>query len=187
MQIIAKAVLTFFGLSAFVNLSQNFRMIIPLLQTPDLFVLQAILLSLLVIILVIATVYWLILKNDWLVHKIAGPGENLDPESETFWLIGSLRMVALFYGLLLLSSSITKILNIIALPFYLCPPVSEIFTFGTFTKWDRLPYIIYDLFEALLAVYLLYGWPHFIRYQLSLRKSELSLAKKLNIEGTKNE
>ena len=77
MQIIAKAVITFLGLSAFVNLSQNFRTMTSLSQTQDASVLRDILLSLLVTILLIATVYWLILKNDWLVRKISGSGEKL--------------------------------------------------------------------------------------------------------------
>ena len=161
-------------------------------QIQDTSVLRNILLSLLVTILLIATVYWLILKNDWLVSKISGSGENLDPESETLWLAASLRMVAVFYGLILLSSSITTILNILASPFYLRPLVGEIFTFGTFPKSfaftpQQWSYMIYDFFEALLAVYLLYGWPHFIHYQLNLRKSKSYLDKNLNTEGTKNE
>lgn len=192
MQIIAKAVLTFLGLSTFVNLSQNFRTMTSLSQTQDTSVLRAILFSAFVTILLIATVYWLILKNDWLVCKIAGAGEKLSPESETLWLVGSLRMAALIYGLILLSSSITTILNILALPFYIRPMVNEIFTFRTFPKslaftprhWS---YMMYDFFEALLAVYLLYGWPQFIRYQLNIHKSKSYLDKKLNIEGTKNE
>ena len=191
-EIIAKAVLTFLGLSAFVNLSQNFRMMTSLSQTQDASVLRDILLSLLVTILLIATVYWLILKNDWLVHKIAGSSENLDPESETLWLTASLQMVAILYGLILLTGSIATILNILALPLYIRPLVNEIFTFGTFPKsiypvpnpWSHA---IYNLFRTFLTVYLLYGWPQFIRYQLNLRKSKSSIDKNLNTEGTENE
>jgi hypothetical protein len=127
-----------------------------------------------------------------LVRKISGSGEKLDPQSETLWLTGSLKMVAFFYGLILLSSSITTILNIFALPFYLRPLVSEVFTFKAFPKSlaftpHQWSYMIYDFFEALLAVYLLYGWPQFIRYQLNIHKSNSYLGKNLNTEGTKNE
>jgi hypothetical protein len=136
--------------------------------------------------------YWLILKNDWLVCKILGSSEKLDPESETLWLVGSLRMVSLFYGLILLSGSIATALNILALPFYLRPLVNEIFTFRTFPKslaftsyqWSSM---VYNFLQTILAVYLLYGWPQFIRFQLNLRKSESSLDKNLNTEGIKNE
>ena len=111
---------------------------------------------------------------------------------EALWLATSLRMVAILYGLILLTGSIVTILNIFALPIYIRPLMKEIFTFKTLPKsiyptpnpWSHT---IYSLFRTFLAIYLLYGWPQFIHYQLSLRKSELSLNKKLNTEGTKNE
>jgi hypothetical protein len=192
MQIIAKAIITFLGLSAFVNFCQNFKTMTSLTQTQDISVLRFILFSLFVIILLIAIVYWLILKNDWLVCKIAGSGEALAPESETLWLTASLQMVAVLYGLILLSGSIATVLNILALPFYLRPLVNEIFTFRTFPKslaftsyqWSSM---VYNFLQTILAVYLLYGWPQFIRFQLNLRKSESSLDKNLNTEGIKNE
>jgi hypothetical protein len=188
MQIIAKAVLTFLGLSTFVNFSQNFTIMTSSMQIQHTSLLWVILFSLFVIILLIAIVYWLILKNDWLVQKIPGSGEKLDPESETLWLAGSLRMVAIAYGLILLSGSITTILNILALPLYIRPLVNEIFTFGTFPKslaftLRQWSYMVYDFIETILAAYLLYGWPHFIRYQLNLRKSISSLDKELYAEG----
>ena len=192
MQIIAKAILTFFGLSAFVNCCLNLNIMISLTQTQDISVLRFILFSLFVIILLIVIAYWLILKNDWLVCKMVGSGEKLDPESETLWLVGSLRMVALFYGLILLSGSIATVLNILALPLYMRSLVNEIFEFGTFPKSlvftsHQGSSMVYNFLQTILAVYLLCGWPHFIRYQLNLHKSESSLNKKLNTEGIKNE
>jgi hypothetical protein len=192
MQIIAKAIFTFLGLSALTNFCINLTRLPSLTQTQDASVLRVALSLPLAIIFTIAVVYMLIFKNDWLACKMAGSGEKLDSESETLWLAGSLRMVAITYGLILLAGSITTILNILALPFYLRPLVSEIFTFGTFPKslaftpsqWSS---IVYNLLQAILAVYLLYGWPQFIRFQLNLRKSKSYLDKKLNIEGIKNE
>jgi hypothetical protein len=170
MQIIAKAVITFLGLSTFVNLSQNFRTMTSLSQTQDISVLRVILFSLFVITLLIAIVYWLILKNDWLVRKISGSGENLDPESETLWLTASLQMVAILYGLILLSGSITAVLNI----FYICPLIEKIFVPQTYQiprvfPLSQLLSIIYGFLLTILTAYLLCGWPHFIRYQLSTR------------------
>jgi hypothetical protein len=194
MQIIAKAVLTFLGLSALANFCANLTRLPSLIwmQTRDASILLVVLFSLFVIILLIAIVYWLIIKNDWLVCKIAGSGEKLDLENETLWLAGSFRMVAVLYGLILLSGSITTILNILALPFYLRPLVSETFTFRTFPKsLDFTPHqwssMIYNFFKAILAVYLLYGWPQFIRLQLNLSKSESSLDKIICRRNLKNE
>jgi hypothetical protein len=190
MQIIAKTVLTFLGISAFVNFSQNLTMLTYLTLAHDTSVLQVILFSLFVIILLIAIVYLLIFKNDWLACKMTGSSEKLDPESETLWLAGSLRMVAISYGLILLADSITTILNILALPLYIRPLVNEIFTFGTFPKSlaftpRQWPSIVYNLLQAILAVYLLYGWPQFIRFQLNLRKTKSLLNKNPDMEGIK--
>jgi hypothetical protein len=188
MQIIAKAALTFLGISAFVNFCQNLSMLTSLTQTRDISILRVILFLPAVIILLIAIVYLLIFQNDWLACKMAGSGEKLNHESETLWLAGSLRMVAVLYGLMLLAGSIPTILNILASPLYIRPLVNEIFTFKTFPKsliftsyqWSSM---IYNFLEAILAVYLLYGWPQFIRFQLNVRKTDSPLNQNPNAEG----
>ena len=188
MQIIAKAVLTFLGISALVNFCQNLSMLTSSTQTQDTSILRVILFLPAVIILLIAIVYLLIFKNDWLACKMAGTGEKLNHESETLWLAGSLRMVAISYGLILLAGSVTTILNILASPLYIRPLVNEIFTFRAFPKslvftphqWSS---IVYNFLEAILAVYLLYGWPQFIHYQLNIRKTKSSFNQNLDTEG----
>jgi hypothetical protein len=176
MQIIAKAIITFLGISAFVNVSQNFTMMTTLTLARDISIFRIILFSIFVIILLIAIVYWLIFKNDWLACRIAGSDEKLSPQSETIWLVSSLRIVAVLYGLILLPGSITTILNVLALPLYIRPWVNEIFTFKTFPKslvvhqWSN---IIYYFLQTILAVYLLYGWPQFIRFQLNIQKTRI--------------
>jgi hypothetical protein len=188
MQIIAKAVLTFLGLSALTNFCINLTMLpqLFLIKNQSISVLRLVPSLLLAIIFIIAVVYILLMfKNDWLACKITGSGEKLDSESETLWLTASLRMVAILYGLILLSSSI---INLLALPFF----INETFTSGTCPKplaftvsqWSSM---VYNFLQAILAAYLLYGWPQFIRYQLNIRQSKSSLDKKLNTEGTKNE
>ena len=55
------------------------------------------------------------------------------------------------------------------------PLVNEILMFKTLpkslivpaTKW---PGMVYNFFKAVLAVYLLCGWPQFVRRQLNLRQ-----------------
>lgn len=176
MQIIAKAVLTFLGLSAVVNFCQNFTMLTSSTQTQDTSILRVILFLPVITILLIAIVYLLIFKNDWLACKMAGSGEKLSTQSETICLAGSLRIVAILYGLILLPGSITTILNILALPLYIRPWINEIFMFRTFPKslvvhqWSN---IIYYFLQTILAVYLLYGWPQFIRFQLSIQKTRI--------------
>jgi hypothetical protein len=188
MQIIAKAVLTFLGISAVVNLCQNLSILTSTTQAQDTSTLRVILFFPVFIILLIAIIYLLIFKNDRLACKMAGSGEKLNPESEALWLVISLRMVAISYGLILLSSSIPTILNIVASPLYIRPLVSEIFTFRTFPKsliftplqWS---YMTYNFLKAILAGYLLYGGPQFISLQLNIRKTESLLNKNQYTEG----
>jgi hypothetical protein len=189
MQIIAKAVFTFLGISALVNFCSPLSILTPETLTQDISILRFILSLPVVIILLTAIVYLLIFKNDWLACKMAGTGEKLDPESEALWMAGSLRMVAIFYGLLLLPTSIPTILNIVASPMYIRPLVNEVFTFKAFPKslvftsyqWSS---IVYNFLKAILAVYLLYGWPQFIRFQLNICKTKSFLNQKLDAEGT---
>jgi hypothetical protein len=190
MQMIAKAALTILGVSAIVNLCSYLSMLTSLTQNTS--TLRVILFSPVFIILLIAIVYLLIFKNDWLACKMAGTGEKLNPEIETLWLVASLRLVAILYGLILLSSSIPTILNIAVSPLHIRPLINEIFTFGTFPKsliftavqWSSM---IYNFLKAILAVYLLCGWPQFIRLQLNIRKTKSPFNKILDAEGIENE
>lgn len=175
LQIIAKAVLTFLGLSAVVNLCQNLIILTSTTQAQDTSMLRVILFFPVVIILIIAVAYLLVLKNDWLARKICGGGDKLAPEVEAFWLSSCFRLAGICYGLILLSSSIPTILNIVVSPLHIRPLVNEIFTFKAFPKsliftpyqWS---YMTYNFLKAILAVYLLYGWPQFVRRQLKLRQ-----------------
>jgi hypothetical protein len=160
--------------------------------TQDTSALQTILFLPVFIILLIPIAYFLIFKNNRLACKTAGPGEKLNPESETLWLVASLRLVALSYGLILLAGSIPTILNILASPLHIRILINEIFTFGTFPKsliftarqWSSM---IYNFLEAILAVYLLCGWPQFIRFQLNIHKTESALNQNQYTEGIENE
>lgn len=190
MQIIAKAALTILGVSAIVNIC-GYLLMLPSL-TQNISTLRTILFLPVFIILLILITYFLIFKNNRLASKMAGPGEKLNPEGKTLWLVASLRLVAILYGLILLSSSIPTLLNIAVLPLHIRPLINEIFAFGTFPKslnftarqWSSM---IYNFLKALLAVYLLCGWPQFIRFQLSIHKTESALNQNLYTEGIENE
>jgi hypothetical protein len=190
MQVITKAVLTILGLSAILNLSQYVSTAIR--ARPDSSAVRAFLFLLVLIILIALIAYLLIFKNGRLARKMAGPGEQLNPENEALWLVASLRIVAIFYGLILLSTSIPTILNIVVSPLCVRSLINEIFTFKTFPKsliftasqWSSM---IYNSLKALLAVYLLCGWPQFIRFQLNIYKAELPPDQNQYIEGIENE
>ena len=137
--------------------------------------LRVILFSPVVIILIIAVAYLLVLKNDWLARKICGGGDKLAPEVEAFWLSSCFRLAGICYGLILLCSSIPTLLHILMSPMHIRPLVNESLMFKAFpkslivpaTKW---PGMVYNFFKAVLAVYLLCGWPQFVRRQLNLRQ-----------------
>lgn len=192
MQIIAKAVLTFLGLSAIASFGSHLSTLTAPTQTQGASTLRIISFLLVVILLIIVIAYFLIFKDDWLACKMAGAGEKLNPEDEAIWLTGSLRMVAVLYGLILLATSMPTILNIIVSPLYIRTLINEILTFRTFPKsliftsyqWS---YMTYNFLKAILAVYLLYGWPQFIRLQLNIHKTKSPLNQNRYTEGIKNE
>lgn len=177
MQIIAKAILTLLGISATVTLCWHLSVLIPFSgnqQSP--FTPPVIIFLPFFIILITAIVYLLVFKNDWLACKMAGSGEKLNPEDETLWLTCSLRIVAVFYGLILLCDSIPAMLNIITL-LYIRSHISVTPTGGATPQpfiFSRLqwPFMIYNFLETILAVYLLYGWPQFVRFQSNICKTK---------------
>ncbi len=188
MQIIAKAVLTFIGLSAIVNLCLYLHSLTYTAQNLATFMFRIVLFLSVFIIFAVAIAYLLIFKNDWLVYKIAGSGEKLNPERGTLWLDSSLRMVAALYGLILLATLMPTILNIIVSPLYILSLANEILTFKTFPKSliftpSQWSYMIYNFLKAILAVYLLYGWPQFIRFQLSTHKTKSLFNQNPDAEG----
>lgn len=164
MHIIAKAALTFLGIYGIVTTCRYLSFLIP---SPEGRILPIIGFS----IFAAAIAFFFIFKNNSLTHKLAGPGEILNPGTQTIWLITSLRLVLVFCGLIIFSTSITTIIKILLTPVYIRPMVNEIFVLKRFPtslelslrQWSDL---IFDLGKAGLAIYLLYGAPHFVRWQL---------------------
>jgi len=119
-------------------------------------------------------VYFIIFKNDGLARKMAGAGEEPDPTTQTIWLITSLRLGSAFYGLVLLSSSIAIVVTILCL---LWPPNIRVFITNIITSPNPAGALDlsgrewftngYKLIKAILAIYLLCGAPHFVRWQLN--------------------
>lgn len=177
-QIVTKAFLAILGLSAVLNLCKHASIAIRV--RPDTPTAQMLLFFPVLIVLVVVAAYFLVLRNNWLTRKICGGGDKLAPEVEAFWLTTCFRLAGICYGLILLCFSIPTILNIVVLPLHIRPLVNEILTFKTFPKslifsaaqWSSM---IYNFLKAILAVYLLCGWPQFARWQLHLRqKAELA-------------
>lgn len=165
MQIIAKAGLVSLGIYAVVNLCWYLTHVIPSFTC-----LIGILCFAVFAVFIAVITFYLIFNNDSLARKMAGPGEKLNPAAKTLWLSSSLRIAAVFCGLILLSASIPTIRNILLVPIRIRPFINEIFLFDRCPRQLLMPFsewceIIYNFLKLILAVYLLCGAPHFVRWQ----------------------
>jgi len=168
MQIIAKAGLVSLGIYAVVTLCWYLTHVIPSFNLPS--GLVGTLCFTVFAIFIAVTTFFLIFNNDSLTRKMAGPGDQLNPATEALWLAASLRVATVFCGLILLSTSIPTIRNILLVPIRIGPLINEIFLFDSFPKSLLFPFskwcaIIYNFLKLILAVYLLCGAPHFLRWQ----------------------
>ena len=168
MQIIAKAGFVSLGIYAVVNLCWYLTHVIPSFNTPS--PLIGILCFAVFAVFIAVITFYLIFNNDSLARKMAGPGDQLNPAAKALWLAASLRVAAVFCGLILLSASIPTIRNILLVPIRIGPFINEIFLFDSFPKPLLFPFskwcrIIYNFLKLILAVYLLCGAPHFVRWQ----------------------
>jgi len=112
-------------------------------------------------------VYFLAFNNNELARKIAGPGRWEDRRTQAALLAKSLRVGLVFAGLMLLPRSIPAILDA---PSSIGTGLDNIFIFNRMPQveglfaWEQFK-SIYGLFKAALAVYLVLGAPHFVRWQ----------------------
>ncbi len=168
MQIIAKAGLVSLGIYAIVTLCWYLTHVIPFLNIPSWLI--GILCFAVFAVFIAVITFFLIFNNDSLARKMAGPGAQLNPAAKTLWLFSSLRVAVVFCGLIFLSASIPTIINILLVPMRIRPFINDIFLFDRcprqllmfFSEWCE---IIYNFLKLILAVYLLCGAPHFVRWQ----------------------
>lgn len=168
MQIIAKAGLVSLGIYAIVTLCWYLTNVIPSFNIPSCLI--GILCFAVFAVFIAIITFFLIFNNDSLARKMAGPGDQLNPADEALWLAASLRVAAVFCGLILLSASIPSIRNILLVPIHIRPFINEIFLFDRYPKPLLMPFskwceIIYNFLKIIFAVYLLCGAPHFVRWQ----------------------
>ena len=168
MQLIAKSDLVSLGIYAVVTLCWYLTHVIPSFNLPSCLV--GTLCFTVFAVFIAVTTFFLIFNNDSLARKMAGPGDQLNPATKALWLTASLRVASVFCGLILLSASIPTIRNILLVPIRIRPFINEIFLFDSYPKTLLMPFskwckIIYNFLKMILAVYLLCGAPHFVRWQ----------------------
>lgn len=185
MQMVAKTTLTILGIYAAVTLYRFYpSRYISSAQEPSIF--QEILFFSAFTIFVAFIVYSMIFNNDSLSRKMAGLGQQLHPQIQASWLVKSLHTGLVFAGLMLLPNSVPTMIKTLKIFFLIRPAINDILISKSVPNILRLSYAqwyenIYDFLKAILALYLLCGAPHFIRWQL-----KHSLRRESNIEQTEN-
>ena len=165
MQIVAETVLVILGIYIVAALCSHLVLIQSITDTTSFVFLAGF------AILIAVAILFLIFKNDNLARKMAGDGEKLNPSNEAIWLAASLRLGAVLCGLIVLSTSMPTIVSVLTSPVYVRLFVNEMFLFKSFPlSFVHSPQVwctaIYNFLKVILAIYLLCGAPHFIRWQL---------------------
>lgn len=169
-QIIAKTILTVLGIYAVVTLYRFYpgRYAYRPDETP---IFQELVLLCAFTVVVGFVAYFMVFNNNRLSVKLAGPGPQLDRSAETAWLTKSLRVGLVFGGLMLIPDSIPVIIKTLKLFLLIRPAVNDIVISKSIPRILELSYpqwfrVIYDFLKSLLALYLIWGAPHFIRWQI---------------------
>jgi len=121
--------------------------------------------------------YFMVLSNNGLASKLTGPGPPLESTTQTAWLVQSLRVGLIFTGLMLLPGSALTLVKIAKTFFLIRPALNEIIISKSTPNMLRLSYAqwytsIYHLLKAVLAIYLICGAPHFVRWQAKHSRQE---------------
>ena len=170
MQILAKTTLTILGIYAVLTLWSGYPGHYMYRREPPA-VIPEILSLCAVGVLGALIVYFIVFNNTRFADRIAGPGEILEPRKQLRLLGKSLRIGLVFAGLMLLPRSIPTMAKIPKVFFLIRPALNDIIISKSVPDILRLSYSewfrnIYGFLRAILALYLIYGAPHFIRWQL---------------------
>ena len=199
MQVLAKTTLTVLGVYAVLTLCNAYPSRYIYRREPPAIVLEMLSLCTFAVLAAFA-VYFMISNNTALSKRIAGPGEILDPGTQALWLTKSLRIGLVLAGLMLLPRSIPMIVKIPKIFFLIRPALNDIIVSKRVPNILRLSYSewfknIYGFLRAILAIYLIYGAPHFTRSQVrqnlhlqaSIERTEITNSLTANSERTENE
>ena len=170
MQILAKTTLTVLGIYAVATLCNQYPGAYMYRREQPAIIPEILSLSAFAVLAALA-VYFIIFNNSGFSKRIAGPGEILDPRSRALWLAKSLRVGLVFAGLMLLPRSIPAMVKIPKIFFLIRPALNDIIISKSVPNILKLSYSewlrnIYGFLRAILALYLIYGAPRFICWQV---------------------
>jgi hypothetical protein len=120
------------------------------------------------LIITLALSLILLFRSDWLVRIIAGPDADECTKVDERWIIAGLRLVACFCGLLILYH------RIYLLSYYIPmiikgPNFSSYMTLqGQTSQFSVkiLAGLIAETAQWIIAIYLIFGTPHYVRRQM---------------------
>jgi hypothetical protein len=120
------------------------------------------------LIFTVAVSLILLFRSDWLVRIITGPDDNECTKADERWVIAGLRMTACFCGLLILYRRIDLL-------FYYIPTIikgSNILSYmalegqSSQLSAKTLAAILVEIIKWGIAIYLIFGAPHYVRRQM---------------------
>jgi hypothetical protein len=110
----------------------------------------------------------LLFRSDGLVRMIAGPDAGRCEKVDCTWIIAGLRLTACFCGLLILCSHIERL-------FFYIPAIIKgpnILSYMTLEGQSsvisakRLAGFLVEVAKLIFAIYLIFGAPHYVRWQM---------------------
>ena len=107
-----------------------------------------------------AVFYFLIYRSDLFANKIVGKEEFPDGGYTLNWFPFAMRLAVVIAGFLFLQKTITLSSSLVHYIRYSFPPGAQ----GG--MWQVYEYGIYLLIYLAIAIYLLAGAPHFVRWQI---------------------
>ncbi len=109
----------------------------------------------------------LLFRSDWLARMVTGPDTNLCEEVDVRWIIGGLRITACFCGLLIIYPRIGYLFYYV--PILMNGPILSYMTLqgqSSLLSAKTLAGILVEITKWIAAIYLIFGAPHYVRWQM---------------------
>jgi len=118
--------------------------------------------------------YFLVYQHDKLTKKIVGSEQLPEPDSQVQWLPVALRLICIAGGIYFLNTVIWQTTFFISQLAFFKENTRSIYTFAPYSPRDILPWII----MLICGIYLLFGAPHFVRWQVKKTLQQCTTSKK---------
>jgi len=118
--------------------------------------------------------YFLVYQHDKLTKKIVGSEQLPEPDSQVQWLPVALRLICIAGGIYFLNTVIWQTTFFISQLAFFKENTRSIYTFAPYSPRDILPWII----MLICGIYLLFGAPHFVRWQAKKTLQQCTTSKK---------